>query len=138
MPENEQNEPARQMAEQFSPTRDQVLFRQHSPEEMTAGGIWLPDASKDAPLRGTVLKVGPDVPKSWTDRENRFSQGDRDAPPCLVAGDIIHFAAYTPISLGEFRNENDGSTVKLCLIKASDVLALGELAMPEGWRVRPQ
>ena len=41
------------------PLDDRVVVEPMEAEEMTAGGIVLPDTAKEKPQRGTVLAVGP-------------------------------------------------------------------------------
>jgi chaperonin GroES len=41
------------------PLDDRVVVEPVEAEEMTAGGIVLPDTAKEKPQRGTVLAVGP-------------------------------------------------------------------------------
>jgi len=43
----------------FKPLRDRVLVRYSSEEEKTAGGLFIPDAAKEKPQKGTVVAVGP-------------------------------------------------------------------------------
>jgi len=41
------------------PLEDRVLVKQSEAEEVTAGGIVLPDTAKEKPQRGVVIAVGP-------------------------------------------------------------------------------
>jgi chaperonin GroES len=43
----------------FKPLRDRVLVKYSSEEEKTAGGLYIPDAAKEKPQKGTVIAVGP-------------------------------------------------------------------------------
>lgn len=43
----------------IKPLRDRVWVRKDTPDNMTAGGLHIPDACKDKPTSGTVLAVGP-------------------------------------------------------------------------------
>ncbi len=42
-----------------TPLDDRVLIKQGDAEQVTAGGIVLPDSAKEKPQRGTVVAVGP-------------------------------------------------------------------------------
>jgi len=42
-----------------TPLDDRVLVKQCEAEQITAGGIVLPDSAKEKPQRGTVVAVGP-------------------------------------------------------------------------------
>ena len=41
------------------PMEDRIVVKPQEAEEMTAGGIVLPDSAKEKPLTGTVVSVGP-------------------------------------------------------------------------------
>ncbi len=43
----------------FRPLDDRVLLQPCEAEEMTAGGIVLPDSAREKPQRGTVIAAGP-------------------------------------------------------------------------------
>ena len=42
----------------LQPLGDRVVVQRDESEEVTTGGIVLPDSAKDAPARGTVMSVG--------------------------------------------------------------------------------
>lgn len=46
----------------FTPLDDQVLIRRAPHQELSVGGLHLPDRDKARPLQGTVLAVGPGRP----------------------------------------------------------------------------
>ncbi|MEO1585009.1 MAG: co-chaperone GroES [Planctomycetota bacterium] len=41
------------------PLEDRVLVKPQDPETMTASGLYLPESSKEKPIQGTVVAVGP-------------------------------------------------------------------------------
>ena len=43
----------------IKPLEDRVLVKPADPETKTASGIFLPEASKDKPVKGQVVAVGP-------------------------------------------------------------------------------
>jgi chaperonin GroES len=43
----------------LTPLHDRVLVRPSKPEEVTAGGIIIPDTAKEKPMQGEVIAVGP-------------------------------------------------------------------------------
>jgi chaperonin GroES len=43
----------------LTPLHDRVLVRPAQPEEVTKGGIILPDTAKEKPMQGEVIAVGP-------------------------------------------------------------------------------
>ena len=46
------------MATKIQPLGQRVLVKRIESEEMTAGGIFLPDTAKEKPQKGTVVAVG--------------------------------------------------------------------------------
>ena len=70
------------MAIKLEPLADRLVVRPIEKEEVTKGGIILPDTAKEKPQEGEVLAVGP----------GRISEdGDRIAMDVKV-GDIIIYA----------------------------------------------
>ena len=45
----------------FKPLKERCLVKYSEHEEKTAGGLFIPDAAKEKPQKGTVEAVGPDV-----------------------------------------------------------------------------
>lgn len=43
----------------FKPLADRVLIKRLEQEEVTKGGIIIPDSAKEKPIRGEVVAVGP-------------------------------------------------------------------------------
>ena len=95
------------MAISLKPLGNRVVIEPLEQEEITAGGIVLPETAKEKPQKGKVLSVGP---------------GDRDEsgkriPMDVAEGDTVLFAKYagTEIKL-------DGK--KLLILRESDLLAI--------------
>ena len=42
----------------FKPLKDRVFVKYSESEEKTAGGLYIPDAAKEKPQRGTIEAVG--------------------------------------------------------------------------------
>jgi chaperonin GroES len=76
-------------------------------EEMTPGGIVLPETAKEKPQKGEVLAVGPGA---------RDDEGKRIAMDVSV-GDKVLYAKY-----GGTEIKMDGD--KLLILRESDILAL--------------
>ena len=89
------------------PLDDRVVVEPVEAEEMTAGGIVLPDTAKEKPKRGKVLSIG--VGK-------RLDNGER-APFSVKKGDEVIFTSYagTEIKL-------DGE--ELIIMTEDDILAV--------------
>jgi len=56
-PTNKTRRKEEQMA--VKPLEDRILVRPVEPETMTASGIYLPESSKERPVQGEVVAVGP-------------------------------------------------------------------------------
>jgi chaperonin GroES len=102
---------ATNMSINLKPLGDRVVIEPIEQEEITAGGIVLPDTAKEKPQRGTILSVGPGA---------RDETGKRVALD-VQAGDVVLYAKYAGT---EFKV--DGK--KLLILKESDLLAIIETA----------
>jgi len=45
----------------FKPLKDRCFVKYSEHEEKTAGGLYIPDAAKEKPQKGSVEAVGPEV-----------------------------------------------------------------------------
>lgn len=88
------------------PLDDRVVVEPLEAEEMTAGGIVLPDTAKERPQRGNVVAVGPG---------KALDSGERGALSVKV-GDEVIFGKYSGTDI-----EVDGREVKI--LRESDILA---------------
>jgi chaperonin GroES len=97
------------MSLSLKPLGDRVVIKPIEQEEVTSGGIMLPDTAKEKPQKGEVLAVGPG---------SRNDSGERVEMDVKV-GDIVLFAKYagTEIKL-------DGE--KVLILRESDILAIVE------------
>lgn len=50
----------------LTPLHDRVIVKPNAAEEVTTGGIIIPDTAKEKPMRGTVIAVGPGKPDEPT------------------------------------------------------------------------
>ena len=66
------------------PLDDRVVIRPAESEEITAGGIVLPDSAKEKPQRGTVVAVG---------SGRLLERGDR-AGLSLEVGDVVIYGQF--------------------------------------------
>ena len=80
------------------PLDDRVVVEPVEAEEMTAGGIVLPDTAKEKPQRGTVLAVGPG---------KLLDSGERGKLSVAV-GDEVIYGKYSGSEI-----EIDGREVKI-------------------------
>ncbi len=67
------------------PLADRVVIRAQEKEEVTRGGIYLPDtASKEKPQEGTVMAVG----------DGKLDDSGKRTPVAVRPGDKVLFAKY--------------------------------------------
>lgn len=90
----------------LNPLDDRIVIEPLSAEEMTAGGIVLPDAAKEKPQRGKVIAIGP----------GRLLDSGERCPVALAIGDEVLFAKYGGTDI-----EIDKKEVKI--LRESDILA---------------
>ncbi|MFZ1040971.1 MAG: co-chaperone GroES [Anaerolineales bacterium] len=94
----------------LKPLGGRVIIEPIEQEEITAGGIILPETAKEKPQEGKVLAVGPGDRNEHT--------GER-VPTDLKVGDKILFAKYSGSEI-----KMDGK--KLLILRESDILAVIE------------
>ena len=95
------------MALSIKPLGNRLVIEPLEQEEMTAGGIVLPETAKEKPQQGMVLAAGP---------------GDRDEdgkriPMDVSVGDKVLFAKYAGTEL-----KMDGK--KLLILRETDILGI--------------
>jgi len=96
----------RKMAIDLQPMADRLVVRPIEREEMTKGGIFLPDTAKEKPQEGEVLAVGP----------GRLSDDGTRLAMDVSAGDIVIYAKYGGT---EIKVEEED----LVILRESDILA---------------
>ena len=94
------------MAGKLEPLADRLVVRPIEREEVTKGGIVLPDTAKEKPQEGEVLAVGP----------GRLSDDGKRIPMDVKVGDIVIYAKYGGTEI-KFDNE------ELMILRESDILA---------------
>ena len=95
------------MSINLKPLGARVVVEPIEQEEITAGGIVLPETAKEKPQRGTVVAAGPG---------DRDEDGDR-IPMDVKEGDVVLFAKYSGTEI-----KIDGK--KLLILRESDLLAI--------------
>ena len=88
------------------PLDDRVVVEPQEAEEMTAGGIVLPDAAQKKPQRGKIVAVGP----------GRLLDSGVRGELSVAVGDEVIYGSYAGSDV-----EVDGQDVKV--MRESDVLA---------------
>ncbi|MDR1494419.1 MAG: co-chaperone GroES [Rickettsiales bacterium] len=90
----------------IKPLQDRILVKREDAEEKTAGGIIIPDTSKEKPSKGVVVAVGPGT---------RNDKGE-PIPMTLKVGDRVFFTKWGGT---ELKVDDD----ELLVMKESDILA---------------
>ncbi|HSQ26361.1 MAG TPA: co-chaperone GroES [Anaerolineales bacterium] len=91
----------------LKPLGNRVVVEPVEQEEITAGGIVLPETAKEKPQKGLVISVGPG---------ERDDDGDY-IPMDVKQGDTVLFAKYAGTEI-----KIDGK--KLLILRESDLLAI--------------
>lgn len=97
------------IARELRPIGDYIVIRQDDADEVSPGGILLPDAAQSKPTKGTVIATGPG---------KMLDDGTR-GPMDVSEGDMVMYASFggTPI-------EVDGE--KLVVLRQEEVLFIIE------------
>ena len=86
----------------IKPLADRVLIEPIAAEEVTVGGIIIPDTAKEKPLKGAVIAVG---------------QGTKDDEMILKSGDTVLYGKYAGTEI-----DVDGN--KYLIMRQNDILAI--------------
>ncbi len=93
----------------FRPLHDRVVVRRIEAEEMTSGGIIIPDTAKEKPQEGEVVSVGTGIK----------AEDGKVTPLDVKAGDRILFGKWSGTEV-----KVDGE--ELLIMKESDILGVIE------------
>ncbi|MEC9002657.1 MAG: co-chaperone GroES [Planctomycetota bacterium] len=93
----------------LQPLGDRVVVEREASEDVTAGGIVLPDSAQDKPARGTVVSIG----------DGRLLPDGNRSELQVVVGDRVIFNSYAGES---FQVDDD----ELLLMREDDILAVIE------------
>ncbi len=97
------------MSISLKPLGSRVVVEPVESEEVTAGGIVLPETAKEKPQKGKVLSIGPG------DRDESGKRIPMDVSP----GDVVLYAKYAGTEI-----KVEGK--KLLILKEGDLLAIVE------------
>ncbi len=95
------------MSISMKPLGSRLVVEPIEQEEISAGGIVLPETAKEKPQKGTVLAIGPG---------DRNEKGERVAMDVAV-GNTVLFAKYSGTEI-----KYEGK--KLLILRESDILAI--------------
>jgi chaperonin GroES len=91
----------------LKPLGDRVIVKPKAPDEITKGGIILPDTAQEKPMEGTIIAVG----------AGRIADDGKKISMELKAGDKILYGKYS----GTEVKVNDE---ELLIMRESDVYAI--------------
>ena len=94
------------MAAKLQPLADRLVVKPIEREEVTKGGIVLPDTAKEKPQEGKVIAVGP----------GRKSEDGKVIKMDVEVGDIVIYAKYGG---AEIKLDDE----ELIILRESDILA---------------
>jgi chaperonin GroES len=95
------------MAKSLQPLGDRVIVKPTTKDEVTKGGLVLPDTAKEKPQEGEIIAVGP----------GRVLDNGQRVTIDLKTGDKVIYAKYAGT---EFKLEDD----ELLILGERDVLAV--------------
>jgi len=94
------------MAIKLEPLADRLIVKPIEQEEVTKGGIFLPDTAKEKPQEGEVIAVGP----------GKLSEDGKRIAMDIKVGDRVIYAKYGGT---EIKIEDE----ELMILRESDILA---------------
>jgi len=95
------------MAIKLKPLADRLVVKPIERDEVTKGGIVLPDTAKEKPQEGKVLAVGP----------GRLSEDGKRIAMDVKVGDIVIYSKYGGT---EYKIDDE----EVIILRESDILAI--------------
>lgn len=92
----------------LQPLADRIIIKPLAAEEMTKGGIVLPDTAKEKPQEGEVIAVG----------KGKVSEDGKVHPIEVKVGDRVLYGKYSGTEISTKQGE------ELLILKEEDVLAI--------------
>jgi chaperonin GroES len=94
------------MAIKLQPLGDRVVVQPSEEEEVTKGGIILPDTAKEKPQRGEIIAIGP----------GRLDEEGKRIPMEVKKGDKVVYSKYAGSEIKQDEKE-------VLILRESDILA---------------
>jgi chaperonin GroES len=69
----------------LQPLHDRVIVKASTPEEVTKGGIIIPDTAKEKPMQGTIIAVG----------QGKVAEDGKVTPLQVKVGDKVLYGKYS-------------------------------------------
>lgn len=95
------------MALNLKPLADRVIVKPTEEEEVSKGGIILPDTAKEKPQKGKVVAVGP----------GRLDESGKRVPLEVKKGDKVIYQKYAGMELKQ-------GDEQILILRESDILAI--------------
>ena len=95
------------MPRSFQPLGDRVVVKPSEKEDVSKGGIIIPDSAKERPQEGQVIAIGP----------GRVADDGKRIPMELGVGDMVLYSKYAGTELKESEDE------EYLVLRESDILA---------------
>ncbi len=89
------------------PLHDRVVIQRLESDEVTAGGLIIPDTAKEKPIKGKVLAIGP----------GSRNDAGQFMPMDIKVGDCVLFGKWSG-------TESKVDGVDIVIMKESDILAV--------------
>ena len=100
------------------PLHDWAVIRPSDAEDMTEGGLYIPDSAKDKPHEGVVEAIGPGAYEEKKDRKKKEEKKDRRFIPSTVKpGERVLYEQYAGQTY-----QIDGE--ELVLVRERDILGI--------------
>ncbi|MFN2266844.1 MAG: co-chaperone GroES [Desulfonatronovibrio sp.] len=93
----------------LKPLHDRVLVKRLEEEEVTKGGIIIPDTAKEKPIKGVIVAAGP----------GKITDDGKNVPMSVKGGDNVLFNKYAGTEV-----KIDG--VEHLVMREDDILAIIE------------
>ena len=91
----------------IKPLADRILVKPAEPETKTASGLYLPESSKEKPIQGSVVAVGP----------GQLLENGKRAKPVVTKGDRVVYSTYAG-------TEVEVKGVKHLILRESELLGV--------------
>ncbi len=91
----------------LTPLHDRVIVRASQPEEVTKGGIIIPDTAKEKPMQGEIIAVG----------TGKITEQGTVTPLQVKAGDQVLYGKYAGTEINVEGEE-------LLIMRESDIFAI--------------
>ena len=91
----------------LKPLHDRIIVKPSEPEEITKGGIIIPDTAKEKPVQGVVMAVG----------NGKITEEGKVLPLQVKAGDKILYGKYSGTEINIDGEEH-------LIMRESDVFAI--------------